>query len=119
MTNYEEQKQLIDKKIEDTKAKSMARIYNIISREKDAELLAKLISEEKEKLNEKVEQLKAQKRAVDARSKTQQRKDRTRRLIQHGALAEKYLNCEGADTETFEKTLKEIVRTVSAGQQKS
>ena len=34
------------------------------------------------------------------------RKNRTRRLIQLGALAEKYLHCEGVSPEEFESRLK-------------
>ena len=118
MADFEEQKRLIENKIEEEKEKIKKRIFKIIEREKDPNIIAQYISEEKEKTEQKVEQLKAQKRALEARARTQQRKDRTRRLIQHGALAEKYLDCEGADKETFEKVLKDMVRTLNAGQQK-
>jgi len=37
-----------------------------------------------------------------------ERKERIRRLIQNGALAEKYLGCENMPSYEFEKALKEI-----------
>lgn len=37
------------------------------------------------------------------------RKNRTRRLIQLGALAEKYLHCEGASPEGFEERLNQLI----------
>jgi len=65
----------------------------------DAERLAKL--------DQKIDQLKAQKQALEARAKEKERKARTRRLIQNGALAEMYLGCEGVEPEVFEKALQE------------
>ena len=59
-------------------------------------------------IREKTRQLKAQEQAILNRDKERQRKERTRRLIQNGALAEKYLNCEGMNTEEFEKRLQKI-----------
>lgn len=41
-----------------------------------------------DKLEEKINQLKAQKQAILAREKEKERKDRTRRLIQIGAIIE-------------------------------
>ena len=64
-----------------------------------------------EKLQEielKMEQLKNQRQALLKREQEKKRKERTRRLIQHGALAEKYLNCENVSTEQFEELLKKI-----------
>lgn len=37
------------------------------------------------------------------------RKNRTRRLIQFGALAEKYLHCEGVSQEGFEERVKQLI----------
>lgn len=37
------------------------------------------------------------------------RKNRTRRLIQLGALAEKYLHCEGVSPEEFEEKVKQLI----------
>lgn len=60
------------------------------------------------KIDEKMAQLKAQKQAIINREKEKERKDRTRRLIQNGALAEKYLSCEGISPEEFEKLLQKL-----------
>lgn len=49
------------------------------------------MSEDKlRKIDEQIEKLKARKQAVLNREKQQERKNRTRRLIQMGALIEKY-----------------------------
>lgn len=61
-------------------------------------------------IDEKIAQLKAQKQAITNREKEKQRKARTRRLIQLGALAEKYLNCEGVTPEKFEAILKDFLK---------
>ena len=45
--------------------------------------------------------------SVSARSAPGQRKSR---LIQNGALAEKYLGCEGLSPEEFEKELQRIAK---------
>ena len=67
-------------------------------------------SERLKKIDEKMAQLKAQRQAILNRKKEKERKERTRRLIQNGALAEKYLNCEGLSPEEFEKELQRIVK---------
>jgi phage shock protein A len=64
-----------------------------------------------EKTNTKISQLQAQREAILAREKERQRKERTRRLIQNGALAEKYLNCEGIEPKEFEKLLQRLVNS--------
>ena len=61
-----------------------------------------------EKIRGKIAEMKAQEQAIVARDKKRQRKERTRRLIQNGALAEKYLNCEGVPPQEFEKILQKI-----------
>lgn len=61
------------------------------------------------RLSEKIEKLKRQKEAIENREKEKARKIRTRRLIANGALAEKYLGCEGILQEDFEVFLKKIV----------
>ena len=58
-----------------------------------------------QRLNEKISQLQARKQTLIFRNKEQQRKARTRRLIQNGALAEKYLHCEDMQPQEFEKFL--------------
>jgi len=68
-------------------------------------------SERLEKLSEKIEQMKAQKQDILAREKARQRKERTSRLIQIGALSEKYFDVKDiqpADYEVFLKMLLEI-----------
>ena len=107
-----ELKSSIDKKIEEEKVKSKERIAKLIDKEKDTVKLVALIDEEKAATAKKIDQLKNQKQAVTNREKTQKRKERTRRLIQHGALAEKYFNCPDIDTGDFEILLKNIVRHV-------
>ena len=62
------------------------------------------------KIDEKMAQLKAQKQAIINREKAKERKNRTRRLIQNGALAEKYLCCEKLTPEQFEIFLQKLVQ---------
>lgn len=59
-------------------------------------------------LEKKLEQLKAQKKAIQAKQSKIERAQRTRRLIQNGALAEKYLNAENMSPEDFEKLLSSL-----------
>lgn len=63
-----------------------------------------------EALEKKMEQLKAQKKAIQAKQNKIERAQRTRRLIENGALAEKYLNCDKIEPEEFEKLLKQLVQ---------
>ena len=65
---------------------------------------------------ERLQELELQKKQIEARIKEitkkeneKERRLRTRRLIQNGALAEKYLKCEGASQEQFESLLQKIV----------
>ena len=48
-------------------------------------------------LEEKMEQLKARKQQMESRMKEKERKERTRRLIQIGAIFEKYFEIEDVD----------------------
>jgi len=66
-----------------------------------------MANERIEKIEQKIEQLKAQKQAIVQREKEKERKARTRRLIQIGALAEKYLDIH--TPEDMENWLKEFV----------
>ncbi|MCL2571101.1 MAG: DUF3847 domain-containing protein [Defluviitaleaceae bacterium] len=59
-----------------------------------------------ENIREKIAQMKSREKAILARDRARQRKERTRRLIQNGALAEKYLGCEGMKPVEFEGVLK-------------
>ena len=62
-----------------------------------------------EELEKKMEQLKAQKKAIQAKQSKLERAQRTRRLIENGALAEKYLRCEKVEPADFEKLLQKLV----------
>ena len=59
-----------------------------------------------EKLREKMGQIREQEKAILARDRERQRKERTRRLIQIGAIAEKYFDCVGIESQEFEKMLR-------------
>lgn len=56
-------------------------------------------TEKIEQLEKKIEQLKAQKQAIIAREKEKERKERTRRLIQIGAVIESRLTLTLSETE--------------------
>ena len=61
-------------------------------------------------LDEKMEQMKAKKQQVESRLKEKERKERTRRLIQVGAIFEKYFDIVGEDqAEKVAFGMKEIV----------
>ena len=59
-------------------------------------------------IREKMAQMKAQEKTILALEKTRQRKEKTRRLIKNGMLAEKYLECENMNPQDFEKLLKQL-----------
>lgn len=65
--------------------------------------------EELKQIGERIAQLKARKQAIQAKERAQTRKERTRRLIQNGALAEQYLRQKGAPPETMELLLQQLV----------
>ena len=67
------------------------------------------LDERKEKLEQQIAQKKAQLKKLQNQQRKQERAARTRRLIEHGALAEKYLRCPDMATEDFEKLLARIV----------
>jgi len=50
-------------------------------------------SKQLEKIREKIAQMRAKEQTIIAKDKQRKRKERTRRLIQIGAIAEKYLDC--------------------------
>lgn len=62
-----------------------------------------------QKIDEKMAQLKAQRQAIVAREKQKERKERTRRLIQIGALSEKYFRSPDIAPGDFETLAKKIV----------
>ena len=61
-------------------------------------------------LEKKQEQIKAQKKAIQSKISKAERAKRTRRLIENGALAEKYFNCEKIEPADFEKLLQQLVQ---------
>jgi len=68
--------------------------------DRDAQRLAKI--------DEKMEQMKAQRQDIFARDKKRQRKERTRRLIQIGAMTEKYFNVKDIQPKDFEIILQQL-----------
>lgn len=79
-------------------------------KEREIDMAEHKTTEQKiEQLEKKIEQLKAQKKAIIQKENKIKRAERTRRLIQNGALAEKYLNCSDIEPEKFEKLLAKIV----------
>ena len=58
------------------------------------------------KHKEAQKKLDAMKQGIANREKEKERKARTHRLIQNGALAEHYLNCDGMQPEQFERLFK-------------
>ena len=61
-------------------------------------------------LEERMEQLKARKQQIESRLKEKERKERTRRLIQVGAIFEKYFDITDVDqAEKIAFGMKEIV----------
>lgn len=57
-------------------------------------------------IEKRIAQLQAQKKAIIAKEKAKDRKERNHRLIQVGALVEKY-SCEIKNLEAFENYLKQ------------
>ena len=95
----------------------LAYIEHRVLRETNARKGHKFMTENEEKrlqgIREKMKQLRAQEHSFIAQVKARERKLRTRRLIQNGALAEKYLDCENMEPIEFEKVLKHIVDTLN------
>jgi len=65
-----------------------------------------------ENIRERMAKMKKQEQGILARAKEKERKARTRRLIENGALAEKYLNCEEMEPAEFEKVLKGVAKAL-------
>jgi predicted DNA-binding helix-hairpin-helix protein len=63
-----------------------------------------------EELEKKMEQIKEQKKAIQAKQNKIERAQRTRRLIQNGALAEQYLQAKEMSNEDFEILLERLVQ---------
>ena len=66
--------------------------------------------EKLQELQKKLSQLKEQGKLLKARASKKERADRTRRLIENGALAEKYLNAQGMSPSDFEALLAKIAK---------
>jgi len=74
-------------------------------------------SERIESLREELRQLENRGGIVKARSRQNswhERKARTRRLIEIGALTEKYLECRGITPAAYESFIRDLVRETSA-----
>ena len=67
-------------------------------------------------LDKKIEQIKAQKKAILQREKQAERKARTKRLIQIGAEVEHYAGCEITDLEAFKKYLEQYAYAIARTQ---
>ena len=66
------------------------------------------------KLDEKMEQMKAQKQDILAKEKKRQRNERTRRLIEIGALSEKYFGVKDIEPKDYENFLKAVLNSGGA-----
>jgi hypothetical protein len=64
------------------------------------------MSEEIQRIEDKIKVLEQKKKALEHKVSTEDRRARTRRLIQKGALLEKYLDIENASIEETENLLK-------------
>lgn len=62
-----------------------------------------------EDIDKKIQQLSRQKKEIEAKEKEKARKARTRRLIEIGALSEKYFNCEDIEPIDYETLLSKLV----------
>jgi len=66
------------------------------------------------RLDEKMEQMKAQKQDILAKEKKRQRNERTRRLIEIGALSEKYFRVRDIQPKDYENFLKAMLNSGEA-----
>lgn len=78
-------------------------------------------NERLKKIDAQLAQLRAKKQAIINREKEKERKARTRRLIQNGALAEQYLHAVNMEPQNFEQLLRHLaaipaVQMLLAGQ---
>ncbi|MDR1700897.1 MAG: hypothetical protein LBR68_06865 [Lachnoclostridium sp.] len=65
-------------------------------------------TEQLQKIREKMAQIRKQEQAILAKDKKRQQKDRTRRLIKIGEIAEKYLGHKDITPLEFEKLAKKL-----------
>jgi hypothetical protein len=73
------------------------------------------IGELQRRIDEKIARLQERKRAVAARERERERKARHRRLLRYGEIAERVLDCAGAEPEEFERMLAEAVGRTGGG----
>lgn len=78
---------------------------------------AKSAEEKIAELDRKMEQIKAQKKAILQREKEAERKARTKRLISIGAEVERYAKCEIKDLESFKKYLERYAYAIAKTQE--
>ena len=64
------------------------------------------------KLEEKMEQLKARKQQIESRLKEKERKERTHRLIQIGAIFEKYFDIADVDQAENSFCFKDLLKII-------
>jgi phage protein D len=69
----------------------------------------KEIEEKLARHKEQEQKLNALKQGILNREKEKERKARTRRLIQNGALSEQYLRCDGMPPDQYERLLKIMI----------
>ncbi|HEX2959783.1 MAG TPA: hypothetical protein VHO70_23305 [Chitinispirillaceae bacterium] len=69
-------------------------------------------------LDEKMKQIKAQKRALQNRAKTEERKKRTRHLIEIGGVVEKYCGSI-TDLKSFERYISQYANAIKSTQKGS
>ena len=67
-----------------------------------------------ERIEERINQLERQKKAIQARENAKKRKARPRRLIQIGAITIKYLNCPNdIEPHEFEGHIKRLIKDIA------
>lgn len=80
---------------------------------------SKLMAEKIAELDRKIEQMKAQKKAILQKEKEAERKARTKRLISIGAEVERYAKCEITNLESFRKYLEKYAYAIAKTQEDS
>lgn len=74
-----------------------------------AERTRKTPEEKLKELEQKIEQMQAQKKAILEKEKKAKRAARSNRLIQIGVLSEKYFDCAEIEPEAYKKLISKIV----------
>lgn len=81
--------------------------------------ITKATSERIADIDKKIEQMKAQKRALQNRAKAQERKERNHRLIQIGVMVESYADCTIDNLDSFKVFLEQYGRAIAETQNKN